>query len=230
MNLKEVMNTRDLSSRLGVKCLVYGNSGTGKTRLCATAPSPLVISAEGGLLSLRTQNVAYIEIATFQKLLDVFAWIKSSAESRQFFTIALDSISELAEVCLKNEKTKTREPRQAYFAIQGLMTDIVRDFRDLPQRHVVVVAKEETARDETTGLMYFLPSLPGSKLGPAMPYQFDEVFRMIIHEEDGPQGQKLRTPWLRCHGDRTAVAKDRSGVLAEFEKPDLSSIFNRIMS
>ena len=36
----------------GVKALVYGPSGAGKTTLCATAPAPIIISAEAGLLSL----------------------------------------------------------------------------------------------------------------------------------------------------------------------------------
>lgn len=38
----------------GVKMLVYGASGSGKTGLCATLPAPLIISAEGGLLRLRS--------------------------------------------------------------------------------------------------------------------------------------------------------------------------------
>ena len=35
----------------GVKMLVYGESGMGKTMLTATLPRPLLISAESGLLS-----------------------------------------------------------------------------------------------------------------------------------------------------------------------------------
>ena len=41
----------------GVKMLVYAGAGAGKTALCATAPRPVVISAEAGLLSLQKKNV-----------------------------------------------------------------------------------------------------------------------------------------------------------------------------
>ena len=36
----------------GVKVLVYGQAGSGKTTLIRTAPAPLILSAEAGLLSL----------------------------------------------------------------------------------------------------------------------------------------------------------------------------------
>ena len=39
----------------GVKVLVYGQAGAGKTRLIQTLPTPVIISAEGGLLSLREE-------------------------------------------------------------------------------------------------------------------------------------------------------------------------------
>ena len=44
-----------------LKICVHGDAGTGKTRLCATtgdAENTVIISAEGGLLSLRNSNTA----------------------------------------------------------------------------------------------------------------------------------------------------------------------------
>ena len=45
-----------------INCLVYGEAGIGKTTLCATAPSPLIISAEAGLLSLKKHDIPVYEI------------------------------------------------------------------------------------------------------------------------------------------------------------------------
>lgn len=45
------------SAASGIKCLVYGGSGTGKTVLSATLPTPVLISAEAGVLSLRKDNL-----------------------------------------------------------------------------------------------------------------------------------------------------------------------------
>ncbi len=45
-----------------VKCLIYGESGVGKTWLCQTAPKPVIISAEKGLLTLKHVNIPVIEM------------------------------------------------------------------------------------------------------------------------------------------------------------------------
>ena len=44
-------STKDVTVN-GVKMMVYGASGVGKTRLTTTCPNPIIISAEKGLLSL----------------------------------------------------------------------------------------------------------------------------------------------------------------------------------
>jgi len=53
--------TRDLAKN-GVKILVYGQAGSGKTSLIRTLPNPLVLSAEAGLLSIQDADLPYIEI------------------------------------------------------------------------------------------------------------------------------------------------------------------------
>ena len=51
----------------GLKVLVYGQAGAGKTTLIKTLPKPLILSAEGGLLSLRKENLPFIEIKNMLK-------------------------------------------------------------------------------------------------------------------------------------------------------------------
>jgi hypothetical protein len=211
----------------GVKILVYGPPKVGKTRLIATAPQPFLISAEGGTLSLRTVNIPYVEVDTIAKFRDVYNWVTGSIEARQFMTFSLDSISEIVEKILEAEKVKTRDPRKAYgeIIIQGLQ--IIRGFRDLQGPNVVLVAKQEYAKDETSGMMYFQPSFPGSKLGPAVPYYPDEIFQYCVFTN--PQ-TKQRIEALRCWGDQNNIAGDRSGALDEFEPPNLTHIFDKINS
>ncbi len=90
----------------GLKVLVYGEAGAGKTTLIKTLPKPLILSAEGGLLSLRKENLPFIEIHTVEELRDAAKWLETSAEAKQFESVALDSISEIAEVVLSNEKAR----------------------------------------------------------------------------------------------------------------------------
>lgn len=206
--------------------LVYGKAGVGKTRLLATAPAPVIFSAEGGLLSLRSMRLPYIEVKTMAQLNEGYQWLINSHEARQFATPCLDSISEIVEVLLTHEMGRTKDPRKAYGEIitQGLK--LIRDFRDIPGRNVVLVAKEEYSKDDSTGTMYFGPAFPGQKLGPAVPYYPDEIFQYNVFQN--PQtGQRVEA--LRCWPDRQNIAKDRSGSLAEWEQPNLTAIFNKIM-
>ncbi len=46
----------------GVKVLVYGAAGAGKTSLIKTLPNPVVLSAEGGLLSISDADIPFIEV------------------------------------------------------------------------------------------------------------------------------------------------------------------------
>lgn len=223
-----LQSTANVATNGGVKVLVYGPPKVGKTRLAATAPSPVIFSAEGGLLSLRTYNLPYLEIKTIFDLREAFNWFSGSHEARQFQTACLDSISEIIEQLLEQEKTKTRDPRKAYGEIVTQGIQIIRDFRDkTPGRNVLLVAKQEHAKDDATGLMYFQPSFPGQKLGPAVPYYPDEIFQYCVFTN--PQ-TKQRIEALRCWADQQNVAGDRSGALDEFEPPNLTYIFDKIAS
>jgi Cdc6-like AAA superfamily ATPase len=66
----------------GINCLVYGRAGVGKTMLTATAPKPLLISAEAGLLSLRHVSVPVKIVHTLTDIYDVFNDITAGRGSR----------------------------------------------------------------------------------------------------------------------------------------------------
>ena len=207
----------------GVKVLVYGQAGAGKTSLIKTLPSPIVLSAEGGLLSIQDADLPFIEITSMTELQEAYTWLTSSDEAKSYKSVALDSISEIAEVCLNTEKKATKDPRQAYGAMQEQMADIIRAFRDLPGRHVYMSAKLEKTQDEM-GRVLYAPSMPGNKTGQALPYFFDEVLALRV-EKDG-DGATQRA--LMCDSDGLWLAKDRSGKLDAWEAPDLSAVFAKI--
>ena len=210
----------------GIKTLVYGPAGFGKTRLGATAPTPLFLSAESGLLSIRRENVPFLQIDNLADLNDAYNFILSSQDAKHFETICLDSITEIAEQVLAYAKGKTKDPRQAYGELLEEMTIQIKKFRDLPNRHVYISAKQEQFKDEGTGYLLYGPSMPGSKLGPALPYLFDEVFRLGTAKE--PATQKEYS-FLQTKADLQYNAKDRSGSLDAIEPPDLKHVFNKIL-
>jgi phage nucleotide-binding protein len=207
----------------GVKLLVYGQAGAGKTSLIPTLPNPVVLSAEGGLLSIQDANVPYIEIASLADLHEAYSWLINSAEATAYQSVALDSISEIAEVVLNAEKKATKDPRAAYGAMQEQMTDIIRVFRDLPGRHVYMSAKLEKSQDEMGKLLYN-PSMPGKSLTQGLPYFFDEVLALRVEKD----GDGITQRAMMCDTDGLWMAKDRSGKLETWESPDLGAIISKI--
>jgi hypothetical protein len=225
----------------GVKALVYSPSGAGKTLLCATAPRPCILSAESGLLSLSRRNIERVfgvdtpgitydipvmQVTNLLQLRDAFNWFANPANNaRQHFdTICLDSITEIAEVMLKTYKSGKADARQAYGDLLENMLEAVKQFRDLPGWNVYFSSKMEPMKDEATGMVKYGPMMPGSKLSPQLPYLFDEVFCLGIGTTQ--QGAKYR--YLRTDQDLQYIAKDRSGLLDEIEKPDLSHVIRKI--
>ena len=129
------------------KFLVYGAAGAGKTYLIRTLPNPILLSAESGLLSIKDTRLPYLLIDTPQALNEAYVWLTQSEEAKNYQSIAIDSLSEIAEIILSGEKKIAKDPRQAYGATQDQMTDIIRAFRDLPSKHVYFSAKvEKSAR------------------------------------------------------------------------------------
>ena len=219
----------------GIKCLVYGSAGAGKTRLCGTAPSPLIISAEAGLLTLKklidngelNPNTPVIEVKSITDVEEALELCKTTAKEKGIQTICLDSISEITEKCLANEKSKTKDPRAAYGEMANKVVELVKEFRDLPGFHVLVTAKQTSEPDPVTGVAKASPKCPGRQVGPDLPYLFDVVAHAYT-DKDPTTGANF---WaLRTAAAFNVEAKDRSGNLDEIEYPSFTNMINKIMA
>lgn len=206
----------------GVKVLVYGGAGAGKTTLIGTLPDPIIISAEAGLLSLADLDIPYIEVTDMASLREAYSYV-ASKEASAFKSIAIDSISEIAEVVLSYEKKNNKDPRAAYGEMQTQMADLIRAFRDLTGKNVYMSAKMEKVQDESGRILYG-PSMPGKLLPQSLPYFFDEVLALRVEKDDEGKSQRA----LMCDSDGLWSAKDRSGKLDAWETADLSYIINKI--
>ena len=207
----------------GIKLLAYGQAGAGKTSLIPTMPNPIILSAEAGLLSIAGADLPFIEIDGMNTLREAYTWLKDSDEAKQFDSVALDSISEMGEVCLTQEKATAKDPRQAYGEMQTMMQEAIRLFRDLSGKHVLFTAKLDKSSDEMGRLMY-APSMPGNKTGQALPYFFDIVAALRVEKD--AEGVVQRG--LMCQSDGLWQAKDRSGKLDAWEAPDIGAIIEKI--
>lgn len=222
----QLKSTRELAKINGLKMLVFGGPGAGKTTLCKTAPgNQVIISAESGLLSLRDTDIPVIEVSSIADVHDAYQFITESSEGKQFDFISLDSISEIGEKVLSHEKAVQKDGRAAYGATNEAMTSLVRGFRDLPERNVYFSCKQEKTKDEQTGAILYGPSMPGAKLGQQLPYFFDFVFALRAEKSD--DGQIYRT--LQTGSDYQYACKDRSGALDLYEAPDLAALAMKVI-
>lgn len=221
----KLQSTREAAANNGVKILVYGQSGAGKTTLLGTAENDktLIISAESGLLSLRGKDIASTTVNTIEDVEAAFEFVNSD-EGKRFTWICLDSLSEIAEVVLAAEKAKVKDMRQAYGELQSQMSALIRGFRDLEGRNVVMTSKMAREKDDQTGAMLYAPSMPGVKLAQSIPYFFDEV--LVLRTERTEEGDLQR--YLQTAGDNQYIAKDRSSALEVFEAPNLLTIHQKI--
>jgi len=213
----------------GLKILVHGLAGAGKTVLCATTGSPtLILNVEGGLLSI-VGAPDYIHTAKIESISDldeIYHMLKKQrADDEQFYQwAAIDSISDVAETILKNELEKCNDPRKSYPAFQAEVTRLMKAFRDLEGYNIIMTSKQDLVKDDYTGITLRVPAMPGNKLGPTVPYLFDEVFALRVEKDE--EGEDYRV--IQTSRDIMFEAKDRSGKLNMFEKPSLKHILKKI--
>lgn len=223
----QIRSTNSVGTAGGIKFLVFGPAGSGKTRLCATMPNPIILSAEGGLLSLRNSNLPFIEIKNVAEFTQAWLWVSQSAEARKFNSICIDSVSEIAENELTYAKSQTKDGRKAYGDTQEQVERILKNFRNLQGPHVYFSAKQKMTASGEDGKLVPGVMMPGNNLGQAAPFMFDEVFQLVPSKTaEGKFFSALRTRGI----NEWDTVKDRSGSLEEWEAADLGAIINKIMA
>lgn len=225
MDIKSLKSSGTLANNFGVKAVLYGGPGTGKTPIIATAPRPVLVACEPGLLSMRGTNIPTWEAYTVATIGEFFTWYFKSAEARNFDTLGVDSVSQMAEIYLRHFQGNNRDGRKAYGEMSLAMMDLLNALYFKPQSHIVLIAKQTIADDN--GVTRRRPFFPGQDLNVKVPHLFDGIFHMGIHNVPGVQQP---TKAICTMEQFDLMARDRSGKLATFEPPHLGNIFNKIMT
>lgn len=217
----EIKSTKKDKSEIFIKGIVFGKSSVGKTTLAKTLEDVIVLSSENGLLSLADSDIPYIEINSAEDLSAAYSFLYNDTTYKN---VIVDSISEIAQQILTIEKATNKDARQAYMVTQEKIVKILKAFRDLPNKNVILLAQEEIEIVDNT--YKATPSFPGKKLANESLYLFDFVFRMVAIKND----EGIMDRFLQCQVDEESSAKDRSGKLDFFELPNLGAIIAKIKS
>lgn len=221
----QILTTQAL--RAQTHCLIYGPAKSGKTRLALTAPAPIICDLDKGLSSVREANLPYVSCANYSSYLAFHKWVCTSPEAKQFQTVIIDDLTELAELFLIDEKPKHKNLMQAYGALNDAMMLLIRELRAIPDKNVVLLCKQEKIKDENSGMILFGPKIPGQAVGPMLPYLVGEVYH--IEKWTNPE-DKQTYDVLRTQRDNAVDAGSRSGRLNVFEYANLANIFAKVMS
>lgn len=210
-----------------MNALVFGPPGSGKTYSLPTMSGKGVIAnAEGGLMGIRDKlgdRVKSVKIETYADLKSLAAELKTTDHG--FEWVAIDSLTEVQKLLMDEimaSQTDKDIPamRDWQMCIEELRR-MIRFFRDLPINFIATALPKDD-KDEQYGTITRKPLLPGKLADEACGY-VDLVLYVLTKDEEG----ETKRAFLTQPSERY-YAKDRSGKLEHFEKPDLGFIYKKI--
>ena len=222
MQERDLKPASSFAIQYGVKAVIYGPPGKGKTPILNTAPRPVLLACEPGLLSMRKSNVPTWPAFDAKSIDEFFKWLFHSNETRNYDTVGVDSISQMCEVYLQAALKTNKHGMAAYGEMARNSMDQIRGLYYMAQKHTYLIAKQQII---TEGGLMKRPYFPGQQLPTEVPHLFDEILHLDTQNVPG-MGQIVA---FRCHGGFDVMARDRTGNLAEFEPPDFGLLVQKAM-
>jgi hypothetical protein len=217
--MAQVYYTNDAGSQFS-NILIYGLAGAGKTPLASTAPNPIIISSEPGLKSLQRYKLPYVVARDHKEAMDMLHWVTTT----KYETVFFDSISALSENILLSEKKRSKDPRQFSPATTALTIEVVLAYLSIRNKHVIMTCKATEIKDQITGVTTVEPFAVVPKLGPQLPYHFDDVIYLSRHRNNETGAEYAA---FRCRANDYCIARNRSGLLDLWEQADITSVIRK---
>jgi hypothetical protein len=224
MQMSDMRQAREFAQRYGVKCLTFGPPGSGKTPITNTAPRPMLLASEPGLLSMRKSTVPTYQALTWKRIVEFFDWLEKSNERKNFDTVAIDSASQIAEIYLRDNPDRISHGLQLYGKMAEAVFDRLHKLYIMEGLHTYIICKQTVEKTDVGASLK--PYFPGNDLNVKVPHLYDEILHLDMQAIPGVGTHKA----FHCHSGIGVSCRDRTGNLAEFEPPDLSALFAKCMS
>lgn len=231
MDIRDLKAAGEHAQNFGVKAIIYGPAGTGKTPILNTAPRPVLLATEAGLLSMRGSSIPTFEGYTTQRIDEFFKWFFNSAETKNFDTLGIDSGSQMADVYLNaalsgSSKGGNKVHGQAAYGEMARNTmEHLRTLYYTRYKHVYLICKEEIADVDYKSIRR--PYFPGKVLPIDVPHLYDFILRLAKTNVPGHIGETLA---FQCNGEMNIMARNRTGNLFDFEEPHFGKLINKAMN
>lgn len=228
MQASQLKPASSFAQNYGFKAIAYGPPGEGKTPLIKTAPRPVMLVCEPGMLSMRdAHHVPAWEGYTPEKCAEFFTWLSKSHEAKNFDTVCVDSFTQYAEILLKRALAKNTHGLKAY----GVMAEEVNETAHLlyymPQKHVYLVCKETTI--DEGGVRKRRPYFPGQDLNVKMPHLFDAILHIAKAQIPGFIKPQMAIRTLGSIDVMARIRTSKPDLFFEFEPPDLAALIQKSM-
>lgn len=230
MDARDLRAAGDHAQNFGCKCIIYGPAGTGKTPILQTAPRPVLLATEAGLLSMRGSTIPTYEAYTSQRVDEFFKWFFNSTETKNFDTLGIDSGSQIADIYLNaalQGTSKQGNKKHGMAAYGEMATNTMEHLRTLyytRYKHVYMICKEEIADVDYQSLRR--PYFPGKVLPIDVPHLYDFIIRLAKTNVPGVVGETLA---FQCVGNMNVLARNRTGNLNEYEPPHFGNLVQKAM-
>ena len=229
MDIRDLRAAGEHAQNFGVKAIVFGPAGTGKTPILNTAPRPVLLATEAGLLSMRGSNIPTYAAFTSKAIDEFFSWFFNSSETKNFDTLGIDSGSQIADIYLNaalQGTSKQGNKKHGMAAYGEMATNTMEHLRTLyytRYKHVYMICKEEIADVDYQTLRR--PYFPGKVLPIDVPHLYDFILRLAKANVPGA-GETLA---FQCVGNMNVLARNRTGNLNEYEPPHFGNLVAKAM-
>lgn len=243
-----------------IRALVHGDSGCGKTTSLGTLPveGTIIAVGERGLVPLRHRNPPYVvwPFGSWNDLRNMYAQFakpeaikdeETKAAIQGCRVLAIDSLSEASELCMRHIITEDRPDLIAERTAgkratpKGVYADLMQleDWNLYYQRimnwlsslchlpyHIICTIRSRWSKDSQGGDRQCVPGLAGQKAGPECPAVFD----LVLHMQAATTDEGNPTKHWRTFHDGVVYAKDSSGLLDPYESADWTAVCKKILS
>lgn len=225
------------------KVLLYGDSRVGKTCLAATAPKPLLfVDAEHGWKSIPTgerDGVGLWSVTTWDEVQEVVEYLYGQAASDGYRSVVFDSLTEIGDLLIEHilaspgvgGRPSPNTMSQADWGTYATeMLKFLREVRDVPDLHVVLIALAQDVDVEIKGRLTLLrrPMIGGKKAPLHAPALFDLVGYVELVEREG--GEIVQEVQVRSVDGIVAGARvpGKDFLPPILENPRLDDLFELI--
>lgn len=170
----------ELKSPTTIKGLILGNTNSGKTTLALSAPEPILIDFENGLTRVSKQwQTISMQCKHFSNFLDFL----SSKEIKQFKTIVIDPLGEMAEqikaYVIGKDPKLAKDGRKLYPAIANEFKNVWTILKNKGLSIIFVSHSDEIIKENVESLKI---RCEGNTIKNFLPTQMD--FVAILKRED----------------------------------------------